>query len=134
MYNKIMGGDNIKKYKDTYKIVQQKDLDSKSTTNKEDTYIPCAKGVQIYRYNKDTLAVSFLTSQYAKNRLSDLTSVGVTLTNLQLGDNESSYLFPESDLGKVADIVKARKRRKLNEEQKEKLRQRILAAREKLQK
>ncbi len=129
-----MGGDNIKKYKDTYKIVQQKDLDSKSTTNKEDTYIPCAKGVQIYRYNKDTLAVSFLTSQYAKNRLSDLTSVGVTLTNLQLGDNESSYLFPESDLGKVADIVKARKRRKLNEEQKEKLRQRILAAREKLQK
>lgn len=129
-----MGGDDIKKYKDTYKIVQQKDLDSKSTTNKEDTYIPCAKGVQIYRYNKDTLAVSFLTSQYAKNRLSDLTSVGVTLTNLQLGDNESSYLFPESDLGKVADIVKARKRRKLNEEQKEKLRQRILAAREKLQK
>lgn len=129
-----MGGDNIKKYKDTYKIVQQKDLDSKSTTNKEDTYIPCAKGVQIYRYNKDTLAVSFLTSQYAKNRLSDLTSVGVTLTNLQLGDNESSCLFPESDLGKVADIVKARKRRKLNEEQKEKLRQRILAAREKLQK
>lgn len=129
-----MGGDNIKKYKDTYKIVQQKDLDSKSTTNKEDTYIPCAKGVQIYRYNQDTLAVSFLTSQYAKNRINDLATMGIILTKLQLGDDESTYLFPEADFGKVANVVKARKRRQLSEEQKEKLRQRFLAVREKVKK
>jgi viroplasmin and RNaseH domain-containing protein len=129
-----MGGDNIKKYKDTYKVIQQKDLNGKPTTNRDDTYIPCAKGVEIYRYNQNTLAVSFCTSQYTNNRINDLKNVGVILTKLQLGNDESTYLFPESDLEKVADIVKARKRKQLSDEQKEKLRQRILDAREKLQK
>ena len=124
----------IKKYKIIYKVVQQQDLDGKSTTNKDDTYVPCAKGVQIYRHNQDTLAVSFLTSQYAKNRINDLATMGVILTRLQLGDDESTYLFPEADLGKVANVVKARKRRQLSEEQKEKLRQRFLAVREKVKK
>lgn len=124
----------IKKYKDTYKVILQKDLDGKPTSNKDDTYVPCAKGVQIYRYNQDTLVVSFLTSQYAKNRINDLATMGVILTKLQLGDDESTYLFPEADFEKVANVVKARKRRQLSEEQKEKLRQRFLAVREKVKK
>jgi hypothetical protein len=74
----------------------------------------------------------FLTTQYANNRVAELQDAGVQLTLFQDGDNESVYLFPESDLSKVANIVKAKKKKILSEEQKEVLRERILNAREKL--
>ena len=113
------------KYKDTYKVVKTKDQNGKFK-NPDDTYIP-SKNAQIYRFNADTLAIMFFTRQYAKNRVNDLNNVGVVLKLLQIGDDEQTYTFPESDFNIVAEICKARKKKVLSDETKEKLRNRLLA-------
>lgn len=56
---------------------------------------------------------------YAKNRVREMKDAGVELKLFQSGDDESVYLFPASDLDKVAEIVQARKRIVLTEEEKE---------------
>lgn len=119
------------KYKDTYFIGKPKDLEGKVTSNKDDNYIRCKKNVQIFRFNSDTLAVMFLTNRYANNRLQELSDTNVQMKPFQIGDNEQVYLFPESDLSKVADVVMAKKRikRNLTDEQREVLRERIMNAR-----
>ena len=124
----------MQKYKDRYKVLRQKDTQGKYTMNKGDTYIPCRKGVQIYRYNKNTLAVSFNTAKYTISRISRLSSAGVELTLLQNGDSESAWLFPEKQLDIVAKWVFAShvKKRELTPEQKEAARQRMAYARKNL--
>lgn len=106
------------KYKNEYKVVKNKDSKD-SIVNKDDIYIFCRKGVQIYRYDDNTLAVQFNTRQYCKNRIKDLSELGVQLTPLQIGDNERTYTLKESDLSTVAEVVKSRKRKVLSDEQKE---------------
>ena len=115
------------KYKDTYFIGKPKDSKGKATSNKDDCYIRCKKNVHIFRYNSDTLSVMFLTNRYANNRLQELSDANVQMKPFQIGDNEQVYLFPESDLTKVADVVMAKKRikRNLTEEQREVLRERM---------
>ena len=73
--------------------------------------------MQIYRYSDSLLAVSFLTTGYKNNRIKELKDINVKVTLFVQGDDESTYLFKEVDLDKVAEIVKARKR-VLTEEQK----------------
>lgn len=121
------------KYKDTYYILRPKDKSGKPTTNKDDNYIPCKKNVQIYRYNADTLAIMFLTNKYTSNRIKELSAQNVYLKPFQIGDNEQTYLFSESDFNKVAEVVKAKKRikRNLTDEQREVLRQRMKSIRSK---
>lgn len=87
--------------------------------------------MQIYRYSDSLLAVSFLTTGYKNNRIKELKDINVKVTLFVQGDDESTYLFKEVDLDKVAEIVKARKRRLLTEEQKEVLRNRLLKLHEK---
>ncbi|HBY20496.1 MAG TPA: hypothetical protein DEG71_05720 [Clostridiales bacterium] len=115
------------KYKDTYFVVKQKDSTGKPSINKDDNYIRCKRGVQIYRYNSSTLAIQFNTNGYAKNRLKELSDIGIQFTSLQRGDDEQTYTFSESDLSEVADIVKAKKRikRDLTDEQRNVLRERM---------
>jgi len=119
------------KYKDTYFVAKQKDSTGKPSINKDDNYIRCKRGVQIYRYNPSTLAIQFNTNGYTKNRLKELSDIEVHFTSLQCGDNEQTYTFPEADLSKVADIVKAKKRikRDLTDEQRNILRDRLANAR-----
>ena len=121
-------------YKDKYKVVKNLDSDGRFV-NHDDTYIPCRKNVQIYRYNDNTLAIQFNSKQYAKNRIKDCAEVGVKLKLFVEGDynTESVYLFNETELDKVSSIVKARTRRKLNltEEQRNELRLRLEKMREK---
>lgn len=112
-------GTDINTYKDKYKVVRQRGKNGKPTANKDDTYIPARKGVEVYRYNADTLAVSFNTAVYARNRIREIKDAGIKLKTLQLGDDESAYLFSVSDLDKVAKIVQARRRIVLTEEEKE---------------
>ena len=119
------------KYKDTYFIGKVKDSEGKVTSNKDDCYIRCKKNVHIFRYNSDTLSVMFWTNKYTNNRIKELSDVNIQLKPFQIGDNEQVYLFSESDLTKVADVVMAKKRikRNLTEEQREVLRERIMNAR-----
>lgn len=124
----------MQKYKGQYRVLRQRDTTGKYTDNKDDTYIPCRKGVQIYRYNADTLALSFNTSKYAISRISLMSAAGVELNVIQNGDAESAWLFPEKDFKTVARLVFASriKKRELTPEQKEAARQRMEHARKKL--
>ena len=72
----------------------------------------------------------------------DFKSKGVELQKFVQGDNESVYLFYEKDLSKVADILKPRvkgankthkitKKKELSEEQRQKLRDRMIMMRKK---
>lgn len=69
----------------------------------------------------------FLTNKYTSNRIKELSAQNVYLKPFQIGDNEQTYLFSESDFNKVAEVVKAKKRikRNLTDEQREVLRQRM---------
>jgi len=109
------------KYKDTYFIGKTKDSKGIVSSNKDDNYIRCKNGIQIYRYNKNILVVQFNTVGIANNRLKELSAIGINLTPFQIGDNEQTYTFSESILDKVADIVKARKRIKKNYTDEQKL-------------
>jgi hypothetical protein len=136
---------HINKYRGTYRVYRELDNNEQLTTNDDATYIKCKSTVIIYRYNSDILAVQFNSTGYKNNRIKELSDVGVCLTTLQSGDNESVYLFKESDFNKVAEILKpqtkgakksptscAKKpKRELTEEQREVLRTRMKLIREK---
>jgi hypothetical protein len=114
-----------------------------STPNEDDTYLKCRNGVTIHRYSDNTLKIYFPTTGYANNRIKEIESEGVTLKLFQKGDSESTYLFSESDLPIIADILKAvtrgadkspkvnvnRKKREYTEEEKEVLKERMLKMR-----
>lgn len=109
------------RYKHTYKVV-----DNGSKENKQDTYIQCVplkSNIQIYRYNNTKLVVQFNSLGIANNRIKELSELGIELIPFQIGDNERTYIFNESDLTQVAEVVKARKRikRDLTDEQREEL-------------
>lgn len=118
------------KYKTQYFVIKQKDSTGAVSTNKDDNYIKCKKA-QIYRYNPSTLAIQFYTNGYANNRLKELSAIGLQLTPFQIGDDEQTYLFSESDLFKIADVVKVKKRvkRNLTDEERNILRDRLVNAR-----
>lgn len=119
------------KYKDTYKVIKVKDNNGKYSKNKDDNYIPCQrKGVEIYRYSSDKLAIQFNSNIYSKNRIKELADIGIQLTTLQRGDNESVYTFPESDFKKVARICKTKRKvqRNFTDEQKQQIKERLMNA------
>ena len=117
------------KYKDKYFVLKQKLPNGKPSPNKNDNYIQCKKNgksyIQIYRYSQDTLSVLFWSVGVANNRIKELNEKGVDIKPFVSGDEESVYLFPEEDLKKVTKVVKARKRRKLTEEQRQQLIERL---------
>lgn len=123
------------KYKNTYKVVINKDNNGKFD-NKLDNYIQCVPlktGIQIYRYNDDTLVVQFNSNGIRNNRIKELDLLGVVLTPFQIGDEESTYILKESDLEQVAEVVKAKKRikRDLTDEQRQELRERLIKSKQK---
>lgn len=118
------------KYKDTYKVIKVKDKNGKHV-NLDDNYIPCQrKGVEIYRYSSDKLAIQFNSNIYAKNRIKELADIGIQLTTLQRGDNEHVYTFKESDFKKVTRICKAKRKvqRNFTDEQKQQIKERLMNA------
>ena len=118
------------KYKDDFIIKRPIDKrNGKPTPNKDDNFIPCKDGFEIYRYGESELAIMFIKSiAKRKNRVKAIMDAGVNIYckfgkdsgNILAG--ESVYCFPEKDLYTVAAIVGAKKRRKISEEHKQILR------------
>lgn len=121
------------KYKNNYYIYKQKDISGNYTSNKYDNFIKCKNNIFIYRFNINTLIVSFQTRGVANNRIKELSILGVNLIPFQIGDDECTYKFNESDFPNVAKVVKAKKRikRDLTDEQREVLRERLINSRRK---
>lgn len=123
------------KYNEKYFVLKQKLPNGKPSPNKDDNYIQCKKNgsnyIQIYRYNKDTLAVLFWTTEIANSRVKQIKEKGIDIKPFVTGKTESIYLFPEKDFKIVAKIVGARKRRKreLTDEERIILKERLQKAR-----
>lgn len=127
------------KYRGTYRVHMPLDNKGNSTENIDDTYLLGNHKTQVYRYNDNALAVMFISTGYCNNRLKDFDNEGIKYKLLQDGDDESVYIFDESELSKVADILKIRtngakkspvvrankKKRELSEEQLTVLRERM---------
>lgn len=111
----------MKKYKDTYKVVQQKDIFGKPSINRDDVYIPCQRGGQIYRFGAFTLMVYIVGITRCRRCLDRFKAAGVPILSGCESDDDGTYMFHERYLDDVAEIVGARKRRVLTEEQREKL-------------
>lgn len=131
------------KYRGTYRVYLAKNLlTGTSTENEYDSYIKGNK-ITIHRYNDNKLKIFFSTTGFANNRLKELTEAGVELTLYQDGDQESTYLFPETQLSIVVKILKVSSwgankspkvrekgnKRHLTEEEKDVLRERMVKAR-----
>ena len=82
------------------------DNNNEVTPNEDDTYLKGKYGIEVYRYNSDTLAIQFKTNSSERIVLSKLNDLGVPTTLYVHGDCESVYFFPEKDIDKVHNVVK----------------------------
>lgn len=96
------------KYRGTYRVFMPVDFSTScSTENEDDTYIKCPSSkARIYRWDENTLVIEFTSIRMANNRAKELEEAGIELTLRIEGDIEREYLISESDIHKVAEILK----------------------------
>lgn len=96
----------MKKYIGTYRVVCEFD---KATLqpHKEDTYIVCVKGGQIYRINKTTLAYYRPTRGNHNTLTQQFTDSGAKEVTNHSSDGDILICFAETSLPIVAKIVQA---------------------------
>lgn len=95
-------------YKDKFIVKYEKDL----VTGKpiyNDSFIDCAKKVQIYRFNVDTLVVYVPSLNLGKSYFKKLKSISF---DYQDSDVEVLFRFKEENIHRVAEVVKAKMKRK----------------------
>ncbi|WP_297419646.1 hypothetical protein [Clostridium sp.] len=119
----------MQNYKDKYAFRYERDVNGQ-VYNKDDNFLACRAGGKVYRINEETLR--FVSPH--KIRIKKVNEEGITewdYTNLLLEvydtEVERIITFKESDLEKLEDLFKIRKKYKriLTEEQREELRERL---------
>lgn len=99
----------MKSFIGKYRVFLQTDYRGRPTKNEHDTYLLHKTG-HIFRYDEDTLAIYF-TSTNAKNKFIPLLKQeNVDVINFTEGEFESTWHFPSSQLEKVAKILKPQKK------------------------
>ncbi|URZ02736.1 hypothetical protein [Clostridium felsineum] len=76
---------------------------------KEDTYIYCAKGGQIYRFDKDTLIYYRQVINQSNRVVNSLKDMGIEVIKDDSTSKELQLYFNEKDINVVAKFFKARK-------------------------
>lgn len=94
------------KYRGKYRVVCSFDIETLEPI-KEDTFIYCANGGEIYRYGEDTLAF-YRNRILTQNLLEKLDNAEVTYKNMGIGNGETLIYFAEKDLDKTVDIFHIR--------------------------
>ena len=102
----------MQKYVNTYRVFLQKDLQGKPSKNIHDTYLITKNKNYIYRYSKTTLAILFTSTNSKNIYLPLLEKENIKLKEFISSDMESIYHFTESDLSKLATIMKIQKMHK----------------------
>lgn len=102
----------MRKYIKIYRVIQQTNSDGESfSDNQDDTYIPCKKNCQIYRYSPSTLAL-LIPSQQIANKYASLLSDYLTEQSLidcaEKLTGETILYFDEKYLTQVSTIVQAK--------------------------
>ena len=95
----------MEKYRGKYRVVCEFNKQNLEPI-KEDNYIFCSNGGQIYRYNSDTLIYYRENGQVSQNLLEKLDNAKVTYENKT--QSETLIHFSENDLHKVVDIFRIR--------------------------
>lgn len=112
----------MKNYVGTYRVVGQQDVYGNFTENKDDTYIPCAHKMQIFRFGENVLAIYIPTTQRANNIYkqcynylteecrNNLINEGIkNKKGVPFSDGaEAIIYFKEQYIKEVAEIVKAK--------------------------
>jgi len=93
------------KYRGTYRVMYE--IDKHTGKALEFVYVPCKikKGSNICRYNDNILNVYIPSSIIVNNLLKDYSDI---FKPLQIGNGEATLLFNESNIKKVAVILKAK--------------------------
>lgn len=99
-------------YLGKYYIFHEVDYDGNPTDNRDATYLQCRYKSQIYRFDEDTLAIDFMTTNSANIIISELRKEKIKIKKFSEGSSESTYLFSEKKIDKVAKIMKPRKKGK----------------------
>lgn len=92
------------KYRGQYRVIYETDKQGKAC---EFAYIPCGimRGCNICRHSDNTLNVNIPSIRTANRLLKEYPEI---FKPFQVGDNEASLLFQESDMDKAATILKVR--------------------------
>lgn len=93
------------KYVGRFRVFQEITLDGLPTSNKYDNYIKFRTG-QIFRYDKNILALLLNTSHAKSTIIPKLENLGVNFTIALDGDFEGIFHFPEEQIDIVTSIVK----------------------------
>lgn len=110
----------LMKYKGTYRVLPELELDTNdfprnSNGDIEDScglYITCQNGCKIYDYGKDgkymQLCAYIPTLIRGHNVVKKLDELGIEYHNLDETDEEVVFLFPSTEIDKVAELLKAK--------------------------
>lgn len=74
--------------------------------NQEDNYILGKWKTEVYRFNENTLAIYFKSNQTVGNVIPQLEDLGVKLELYIQGEFEQVFIFSESDLPKLHQVIK----------------------------
>lgn len=97
----------LEKYIGKYRILPEVgERNGKPEMLKENLYIPCYKGSQIYHYGGKTLAIYIDNVTTAKRWFGEGKGLFEVLNNDPMETGEIIFLFQEKDMEKVAKIVK----------------------------
>lgn len=110
----------LMKYKGTYRVLPELDIDTNdfprnSTGDIEDScglYITCKNNVKIYDYGKDGkymhLCAYIPSLTRGRNVRKKMNSSGIKYSNYDETDSEVTFLFPSTEIDKVAELLGAR--------------------------
>lgn len=101
----VKGGIPMLKYQGTYRVLLETDVRTGKAA--EFTYVPCRvrPGVNIFRFNDNTLAVYVPGTKSVNNLLKDHADI---FRPFQMGGSEAVLLFDEKDMEQAAFILKPR--------------------------
>lgn len=110
----------LMKYKGTYRVLPELDINTNdfprdSNGNIENScglYITCQGGAKIYDYGKDgkymQLCAYIPSRTRGRNITKKLDGIGVKYSNYDETDEEVTFLFPSTEIDKIAKMLKAK--------------------------
>lgn len=110
----------LMKYKGTYRVLPELDMNTNdfprdSNGNIENScglYITCQGGAKIYDYGKDgkymQLCAYIPSRTRGRNIVKKLDSIGIKYSCYDETDEEVTFLFPSTEIDKVAKLLKAK--------------------------
>jgi hypothetical protein len=92
------------KYRGVYTLFYETDIKG-NQTNENISYLRGKYNTEIFRYDKNTIAIYFISGATTNNVLPQFDKLGVKYKCYVQGDFESVYHFKEKDLEKIHSVL-----------------------------